>query len=269
MLSNIRKNTVILLALLAVTASATKAQGLVDTITPKSGKLITAALKPGLRQYLVYGQTPVKDKVLALSYWVRDIKTSLRNGEKVILISQHWYSADTLSYRTVYSVNRAVDFAPLYHTQTLRNRTQSFNWGPNKVTSADTVAANDLKSFNLTFKTPNFNWNLDIETFEQLPLAAGKTFAINFYDAGIGEPKYVLYKVSGSETLTMLDNTKAVCWKLITEGKAPNGAAYSQTFWITQKGHEFIKEEDNYNGNRRTKIKLPGSIPNVVANFKL
>ena len=249
-------------------ASSALAQSKADTITPANGKLLPAALKPGLKQYLVYGQQPAKSKVLGLSYWVRDVKVRQRNGEKVIITTQHWYSADTLGYRTVYSVNRAVNFAPLYHTETIRSHTKAFNWGPTQINGADTVAANESKAFKLDLKTPCFNWNLDIETFEQLPLAAGKAFAINFYDAGIGQPQYVLYKVTGSEVLTLLNNTKTDCWILLTEGKAPNGATYTQSFWISKKEHEFLKEEDSYGGNTRVKIKMPGLSPDVVAAFR-
>jgi hypothetical protein len=96
-------------------------------------------------------------------------------------------------YRTIYSVNRAVDFSPIYHSETINNKTKAYNWSSDKITDADSVAQNQQKAFVLDFKLPNFNWNLDIETFEMLPLAEGKTFAINFYDAGLDPPAYVNY----------------------------------------------------------------------------
>jgi hypothetical protein len=265
MLKSLKNLFVALLLCMGITA---KAQTKTDTLTPASHKLIVTALKPGLKQYLVYAQSAVKKKQLALSYWVRHVKVGEHNGEKVITITQHWYSADTLGYREVYSVNRAADFAPIYHTETVRGTTRAYNWGTSQISGADTVATNGAKGFKLDLKAPVFNWNLDIETFEQLPLAAGKAFAINFYDAGTGQPQFVLYKVTGSQTLTLLDNTKVDCWMLLTKGKAPNGATYTQTFWISKKAHEFIKEEDSFGGNTRTKIKLPGTIPDVVARFK-
>lgn len=54
-----------------------------------------------------------------------------------------------------------------------------------------------------------------METFQMLPLAAGKTFAINFYDAGLGKPDYIIYKVIGSEVMMTMDNQKVDCWKLL------------------------------------------------------
>lgn len=253
--------------MLSAVCSAADAQK-IDTINFNKGhQLNTAYLKPGLRQYMVYFQQPAQKKVLRFWLWLRDIKTGTRDGKPVFNISQHWLGSDTLSYRTVYSVNSATDFAPIYHAEGNGTKTKAFNWTATKMTGADTVANNLAKAFTLNFDKPNFNWNLDIETFEMLPLAEGKTFAINFYDAGQGTPKYVLYKVTGSEVITLLDNTKVDCWKLYEEGKSPNGSSYSETFWISKKGHEFLKEEDEFGGSYRYKIKMPAMTPDVLKKF--
>lgn len=238
----------------------------VDTIRLQDKRLNTFALKPGLNQYLVYFQNSKSSKNLQFWFWLRDIRLQERNGEKVFAITQHWYTADTATYRYIYSVNRASDFAPVYHSETVGSKTRAYNWGPDKITGADTVTQNLKKGFELDFKTPNFNWNLDIETFEMLPLAAGKTFAINFYDAGLSPPEYVIYKVTGSEVITLLDNVKADCWKLYTEGDY-KGSHYSETYWISKKTHEFLKEEDSMNGEYRYKIKMPGASPNLLSRF--
>lgn len=256
----------ILMFMVSVTFTA-RAQK-IDTITFKNGHgLNTSYLKPGLKQYMVYFQQPAQKKALRFWLWLRDIKTGTREGQPVFNISQHWYGGDTLSYRTVYSVNNAANFAPLYHTETIGGKTKAYNWSAVKMTGADTVANNLAKAFNLNFTEPNFNWNLDIETFEMLPLAEGKTFAINFYDAGLSPPKYVLYKVIGSEVIALLDNTKADCWKLYEEGQSPNGTKYTETFWISKKGHEFLKEEDEFNGSYRYKIKMPATTPDLLKRF--
>jgi hypothetical protein len=150
-------------------------------------------------------------------------------------------------YITVYSINKFADFAPVYHSENARNKLSAYNWGANKITGADTVTKNSKANFSRDFKDPNFNWNLDIETFEMLPLAAGKTFAINFYDAGLDPPAYINYKVVGSEVVATLNNEKVDCWKLFTEGNN-NGSHYSEIYWISKKGHEFLKEEDTFKG---------------------
>jgi len=262
------RNYVYLLAAAALLLAGT-ANAQVDTINFKKGhQLSTANLKPGLKQYLVYFQQPKQVKTLRFWYWLRDIKKETRNGQAVFTTNQHWFGGDTLSYRACYSVNSMADFAPMYHAETIRGITKAYNWGATKITGADSVSTNAAKAFAIDFTEPNFNWNLDIETFEMLPLAAGKTFAINFYDAGLSPPKYVLYKVTGSEVLTLLDGTKTDCWKLYNESTSPTGAVATETFWISKKGHELLKEEDQFNGMYRYKIKMIGAAPDLMGRFK-
>jgi hypothetical protein len=43
--------------------------------------------------------------------------------------------------------------------------------------------------------------------------------------------------------------------------------AYSETFWISKKGHEFLKEEDTSVGLFRYKIKMPGMTPDLELRF--
>lgn len=246
--------------------SAGLVYGQVDTIRVQDKRLLTQYLKPALNQYLVYFQAPKDKKKLGFSFWMRNIQTGTKNGEKVFTITQNWYGSDTNSYRHVYSINKIADFAPLYHSETVQNKVNAYNWGPDKITGADTVAGNTKIDFKLDFKLPNLNWNLDIETFEMLPLAPGKTFAINFYDAGLSPPAWVIYKVTGSEVITTLGNEKVDCWKLFTEGEY-KGSKYSETYWISKKEHEFLKEEDSFNGGFRYKIKMIGASPDLVKRF--
>lgn len=260
-----KNNVLIILMILGGISISANAQ--TDTIRLKDKRLITSALKPGLRQYLVYYQTPEKKKTLTFWFWLRDIKIETRNGEKVFGITQHWYGSDTANYRAVYPINKFADFAPVYHAETKRSKLEAYNWYSNKITGADTVAQNTKANFSLSFKEPNFNWNLDIETFEMLPLAEGKSFALNFYDAGLDPPAYVIYKVTGSQQITTLHNEKVDCWKLFTEGDN-KGSHYSETYWISKKGHEFLKEEDVFNGVYRYKIKMQGSAPDLVQRLQ-
>lgn len=167
----------------------------------------------------------------------------------------------------MYSLNSVADFAPIYHRETVGGKISAYQWSGNGITGDDSVSDNSKKAFTLKFDEPNLNWNLDIETFEMLPLAAGKSFLINFYDAGLDPPKYVLYTVTGSEELTLMNGEKADCWKLFTEGASPQGTTYSETYWISKKGHEFLKEEDSFNGIFRYKLKMPGTAPDLLLKF--
>jgi len=238
-----------------------------DTIRPGKGHLLTGALKPGLRQYLVYFQYPRHSDRLMFWYWMRDISIKTRDGVKYFAISQHWYGGDSTSYRKVYSLNTVADFAPVFHSETVRGKTSSYNWTGRDIKGADSVEDNTSKGFYLPFSEPNLNWNLDIETFEMLPLGEGRSFWINFYDAGLEPPKYVLYKVTGSEELTLMSGEKVDCWKLYSEGSSPKGP-YTETYWISKQGHEFLKEEDSFSGIYRYKIKMPGTAPDLLPRFE-
>jgi hypothetical protein len=237
-----------------------------DTIRLKDKRLNTSVLKPCLNQYLVYFQDPKKKTTLKFWLWLRNIQLQDRDGEKVFTITQHWFGGDTTSYRYIYSINKAADFAPIYHSETIGTKTKAYNWGSAKITGADSVVQNLQKSFSLDFKLPNFNWNLDIETFEMLPLAEGKTFVINFYDAGLDPPAYVNYKVIGSEVIQTINNGKVDCWKLSTEGNY-KATKYSETYWFSKRNHEFLKEEDSFNGMYRYKIKMPANAPDLMERF--
>jgi len=237
-----------------------------DTVRPGHSPLQTGWLKPGLRQYLVYFQDPKQSKTLRFWYWMRDIEMENRGGTRCFTISQQWLGADTTAYRSVYSVNAAADFAPVYHRETVAGKIGAYNWNAGGVTGADSVEGNARKAFNLAFTEPNYNWNLDIETFEMLPLAKGKSFWINFYDAGLDPPAYYLYTVTGSEELALMNGDRVDCWKLAHEGEN-KGMKYTEIFWISKKGHEFLKEEDSFNGMYRYKIKMPGMTQDLRERF--
>ncbi|WP_298733354.1 hypothetical protein [uncultured Chitinophaga sp.] len=240
-----------------------------DTIYPGSRHLNTALLQPGQRQYLVYFQWPQFNKILQFSYWVRDVSIEQRNGQPVFAIRQHWYTTDTSKYCSFLSLNSTRDFTPIYHAASNNGKTAAYNWSSDRITGADTVQGNAQQDFELAFDRPVFNWNLDIETFEMLPLADGKRFAISFYDAGLSPPAFVLYQVNGSEMLHTLDRRQVDCWKLVTQGTDPRGKAYSQTFWISKKGHELLKEEDAFDGRYRYKVRLPGLTPDILQHFRM
>lgn len=262
----IEKVIAISLTVLLLLSHMPKVSAQTDTIRLQDLRLITSALKPGLKQYLVYYQNVKDNRRLRFSLWLRNVEIEKRNKENYFSITQHWYGTDSAAYRSVYSLNKMASFAPVYHAETIGKKIKAYNWDADKITGADTVAGNEQKEFKLDFTVPNFNWNLDIETFEMLPLDAGKTFAINFYDAGINMPQYVLYKVTGSEVIITLDGNKTDCWKLFTESEY-KGRHFTETYWISKTGHEFLKEEDFFDGGYRYKIKMTGAAPDLIARF--
>ena len=240
-------------------ASCLRAQE-TDTIGAGHTPLQTANLRPGLRQYLIYMQDTGNKQTLLFWYWMRRTERLTSHGESSFLITQRWMGQDSGMYREVCSLNKASDFSPIYHMESKRGKVFAYNWGDHRITGADTVRNNAAKDFSLDFSAPNLNWNLDIETFEMLPLAEGRAFAINFYDAGLDPPQYVVYKVRGSEVIQTLAGQRVDCWKLITEGQTKD-MHYSETYWISKADHEFLKEEDQYGSTFRLKILMPETTP--------
>ncbi|SKC94999.1 hypothetical protein SAMN05660461_0187 [Chitinophaga ginsengisegetis] len=256
----------LIISVLLATIAVLPAFAQTDTVDQQHLRLNTAFLKPGVKQYLVYYQVPSRSNWLDLSLWVREIEKTNRNNEPVFRITQHWYGSDTARYLESLSYNSVSDFSPLFHAQTRGGEQQAYRWTANGISGDTATMNNKAADFKLGFDRPNYNWNLDIETFEMLPLKAGKTFAIRFYDAGLEPPAYVTYKVTGSEVLQTLNNQPVDCWKLFTEGDSPRGH-YSQTFWISKAGHELLKEEDSFGGFYRYKVKLPGLAPYLQPRF--
>ena len=215
---NIKQVFLPVTGLLILLATATYAQ--VDTIDQRHQRLNTAFLKPGVRQYLVYFQLPTRSNMLSLSLWVREIEKTNRNNVPVFKTTQHWYSEDTARYAMFTSFNTVSDFSPLFHEEIRGKDRKAYNWSAQGV-AGDSGPDNKAADFKFDFDRPNYNWHLDIETFEMLPLAKGKIFEINFYDAGLDTPKYVRYQVTGSDVLQTLNNQAVDCWKLFTEGESP------------------------------------------------
>jgi len=256
----------LLLSILLLLAAPVITRAQADTVRPGNGRLQTSLLKPGLKQYLVYFQDPKKATSLRMTLWLRDVRMETRQGTKTFLISQHWYGNDSSSYRSIFSVNSAEDFAPIYHNEQVNDKINACNWGPADVTGADSVTGNARKGYSMKFDAPSLNWNLDIETFEMLPLAEGKSFAIHFFEPGMEAPQYILYKVTGSEEIGLMGGGKVDCWKLATENTF-KGRTAVQTFWISKRNHEFLREEDAFSGIYRYKVKLPGLAPGLLDRF--
>ncbi|PSL45667.1 hypothetical protein CLV51_104374 [Chitinophaga niastensis] len=259
------KRIILAVAIIAILA-AQSAIAQTDTIDPQHHKLNTKLLNPGVRQYIVYFVRPGFEKMLWLNLWIRQIEKATQNKEDVFKISQYWYSEDSTRYHHITSINSAADFSPIYHAAYVGSDLKAYNWSATGI-KGTAIADNKAADYKLDFASPNYNWNLDIETFEMLPLAEGKSFVIQFYDAGLEPPAYVTYKVTGAESISTLDNKKVDCWKLFTEGNSPKGGHYTQIFWISKTGHELLKEEDHFGGMLRYKVKLPGFASFVPDKF--
>ena len=190
--------------------------------------------------------------------WQRKVSVAKRDNNKVFVIEQRWLSSDSTRFEHFISINNYIDFLPLYHFQQSRRGLSAYNWYSDHIQAADSVAGNQKKGVVLAFDRLNLNWNLDLETFEMLPMDQYKIFAINFYDAGIDTPQRLVYKVVGEESISLCGSAaKVPCWKLFMEAEY-KGMRFTESFWISKDSHELLMEKDDLgNGAYRYKIKLP------------
>lgn len=248
-----------LFAVMLMGLIATTVRAQVDTISLLNHDLITAQLKPGLHQYLVYMENPKKQRLAWHSLWSREVKLKQTQGVSVIDITQHWTSADTTFNRYVYSRSRQDNFAPMYHYTRSTRGVEAFQFTNEQMTAADTVVANARKGFEQKFSAPTLNWELDLEVFSTLPFKRkGQQFVIPFYHpGGTTPPAFYTYTVSGEEKLTVADGRTADCWMLKIQYTPTDWAI----FWISKKSHEVLKMQECFRGNYRYKIKLATPVP--------
>ncbi|UAY56583.1 DUF3108 domain-containing protein [Arachidicoccus terrestris] len=233
-------------------------KGLDTVYLPDNSVLNTQYLKPGLRQYLVYTTIPGVKRQHNMRLWQRRVSVAKRDNHKVFVTKQNWLSSDSARFEHFISVNNYTDFLPLYHSQQSHRGVVAYNWYSDHIQAADSVTGNQKKGLILAFDQPNLNWNLDLETFEMLPMDQHKIFAINFYDAGIETPQRLVYKVTGEDSISVYGSAAKVrCWKLFMEASY-KGMKFTETFWISQDSHELLMEKDDLgHGAFRYKIKLP------------
>ncbi|MDJ1504501.1 hypothetical protein [Xanthocytophaga agilis] len=226
-----------------------------DTINVKNKKLLIRQLKPTKRQYMVYLKIPQKNNLITnVSLWTREVSFQ----KDMVVISQQWSGQDTLTNRKLWSLCKKDNFEPVYHyTYMPKMGVAAFNFGEKQITGADSVSSNTKKDFQVGLKHPTFNWELDLETFEMLPLGMGKTFIIDFYHPGGSQiPAYYTYKVTGSEKIGVSTGKEIDCWMLRIDYNTDSYA----TFWITKQNPEVLKMEEFYKGVYRYKVKLVTSI---------
>jgi hypothetical protein len=141
----------------------------VDTIRLTTNDLLIKQLQPGLHQYIVYFEITAKKKIIDPMLWNRRINFTEVNGKKVIEITQHWYSADTLMNRSLYSLNERETFAPIFHYTKSTRGIEAFDFEEKKIRGSDTVTNNSKKDFVIAVSVPTLNWELDLEVFSTLP----------------------------------------------------------------------------------------------------
>ncbi len=230
----------------------------VDTIYQLDSRLIKKHLKPSSNQYLVFIQRKGDPRQTYTYVWSRNVKFINKNGKELIEIDQKWYASDSARVRNVYSLMNANDFSPVYHHTKMGKNVEAFDFYADKIKGSDSVTHNTKKDFTVDLKAPTLNWELDLETFPLLDLKPGKRFAINFYHpGGKTEPKLYEYNVIGEENLSVIEGGTVPCWKLRIDYDAKSFAI----FYISKKGREVLRMDEDFGGGVRYKVKLSNAVP--------
>jgi hypothetical protein len=238
---------------------AIRSHAQVDTIRLSTNDLITANLKPGLHQYVVYFEEPRKKRLSRMSIWNRQVNFKKHGGNDVIEVIQHWHGSDTTSNRYVYSISERKNFAPIYHYTKSARGIEAFDFDKGKkISGSDTVSGNTKKDLDMALHVPTINWELDLEVFNTLPFKKeGQRFIINFYHPGGTPPAYYEYAVTGAEKVATVEGNTIDCWKLKIHYRQDSWAI----FWISKKSKEVLKMQEYFQGRYRYKVRLVTPVP--------
>ena len=231
-----------------------------DTVLIDPTKVNTKVLKPGVHRWLVYFKTGKDSSRTNFNLWTRNLDFITYKGREAIAVTQEWEDNTSITHK-VYSVCDRKTFAPLYQDSWWKNRGNTvFDFiektgsiRDTLLTDADTARGkkNMYAAFKQALNQYVLNWHLDLETFPLLPYKENTTFLINFYEAGSQPPAQQAYTVTGSGTLTGLNNEPIDCW-LLTH-TSPNN---KEVFWISKKSKEVLKLEQQFGSRFRYKVKL-------------
>ncbi len=217
--------------------------------------LTAADYATGTRQYLVYRINTDTGKAEDLSLWNRKTEIILKDGSQFIEVTQDWKSVNENRIRKLRSVNRLKDFSPITHyvEDVADSSISAYSFLQTRIDGAANVANNSRNGFSMESLPQTLNWELDMETFPMLPLAAGKSFDIHFYHPGSRqEPQAYTYTVIGEETLHDMAGHPIESWLLsITYGEQGKG-----TFWIAKDNKRVIKTEEKFGNFVRYKVLL-------------
>lgn len=227
-----------------------------DTVAIGPGNLVQSQLTFGRSTYIVYNKK-TKDSPAEHIYLVKILTESkLRNGRPIVAVTQQW-DYDTVTH-SAYTVFNAADFSTISHDYFWKRQGFSvkFDFESRRVGFTgpvpDSLRTVITRDFNASFEKYNLNWHSDLLVFSLLPYAANRVFRIHFYDPGFGKAEEEYYSVTGTDSLTGIDGNKTACW--VMKLTFTSSVGY-QKFWISQKDHVVLKEEDFYNHSYRYKLR--------------
>jgi hypothetical protein len=200
-------------------------------------------LRPGTHRYLRYTVAP-DERRSVIDIWTRALSFENHEGHRRLHIVQRW---DEVADKAVLIQDSWFDpktFKPQTHIRHLE-RDGKTTLGGYRFTDARVVGMTDLvdngrKDFVMPLSEPSFNFEYDMEFLQTLPLAAGRTFNIPFYDAGVDKPGRYDFVVARSAVIAAADGRPANCW-LVTADY--NTGKVVSRFWFAKTNQVLLREE--------------------------
>jgi len=232
-----------------------------ETVSIRKQNLEFQYLRTGNSTYLIYFKKKADGPAERLTLVRTNVEPTMLEGRKAFAITQVWESGEDVVHRS-YTVHDAGDFSTLRQETWWKRAgyTAKFDF-INKQVSFDGPVDEAAKTkivddFNQSFDAYNLCWHSDLTIFPLFPFKSGRVFKVNFYDPGASRSKVVDYTVTGSEQLSSSAGEKIDCWVMEIKSEMPTGGAASQRFWISKKTREVLKEEDQFPGGFRYKLKI-------------
>ena len=218
-------------------------------------------ITPGAHHYLRYLVNKDGSRQ-AVDIWDRRVSFEPKPDGRgpAMHIHQRWDRADKSSVLIQDSWFDPGTFKPLTHVRDTEKAGQTTLWGfrftDSAVVGLPNLAGNQRASFSMPQSEPHYNFEYDMELLQTLPLAAGRTFDIPFYDAGIdSKPDRYRFVVAGSDRLMGPEGRAIDCWVVTADY---NTGEVQSRFWFAKKGQLMLREEEvRDDGSILLKVLLP------------
>jgi len=200
-------------------------------------------LKPGVHRYLRYRQAG--ETITAIDVWTREIRFEQQDGQRRLHIVQHWDGAGAAtSNKQLDSWFEVGSFRPLTHVRRSQkdgvSKVEGFAFKPDRIVGLKDLEGNAAKDFEVAAPQASFNFEVDMEVLQALPLAAGYEANMVFTHPGGGPPAPYVFKVVGSEVLDGPGGGKIDCWVVTTDYNHPETPV--SRFWFAKRGQVMIKQ---------------------------
>jgi len=201
-------------------------------------------LSPSTHRYLRYLVKADGSRKL-VDIWTRQLTFEPGpDGKRAMHIRQRWDRADGSILLVQDSWFEPGSFRPLTHVRRTVQGAKTSIWGfrfePRDIKGMPELAGNDRAGFDMPQAEGHYNFEYDMELLQALPLKAGRSFDIPFYDAGIDkQPDRYDFTVAGSERVKGPDGKDIDCWLLTADYRT--GKVVSR-FWFAKANQVLIRE---------------------------